>query len=136
MDVVNYYILNTEQKVYTFKKNTTLEIKSNAISDLKGIIDKYNILLNGNKSCGENGSYVINGKKTECKIPNPVKYEIFPKDVNYNDINLEETYKAQRKNSQSTQEDLVQFKAELTKDNILNNITITQKGGGQQVTSQ
>ena len=60
-------------------KNTTLEIKSNAISDLKGIIDKYNILLNGNKSCGENGSYVINGKKTECKIPNPVKYEIFPK---------------------------------------------------------
>ena len=45
MDVVNYYILNTEQKVYTFKKGTTLEVKSNAISDLKGIIDKYNILL-------------------------------------------------------------------------------------------
>ena len=136
MDVVNYYILNTEQKVYTFKKGTSLEVKSNAISDLKGIIDKYNILLNGNKTCGENGSYEINGKKTECKIPNPVKYEIFPKNVNYDDINLKETYKAQRKNSQPTPEDLTKFRAELTNSKILDNITITQKGGGKQVSSQ
>jgi hypothetical protein len=136
MDVVNYYILNTGQKVYTFKKGTSLEVKSNAISDLKGILDKYNALLNGNKTCGENGSYEINGKKTECKIPNPVKYEIFPINVNYDSLNLEETYKAQRNNSQPTPEDLTKFRAELTKDNILNNITITLKGGGKQITSQ
>lgn len=136
MDVVNYYILNTGQKVYTFKKDTSLEVKSNAVSDLKGIIDKYNIILNGNKTCGENGSYEINGKKTECKIPNTVKYEIFPIDVDYGTINLEETYKAQRKNSQPTQEDLTKFRAELTNSNILDNITITLKGGGKQVSSQ
>ena len=136
MDVVNYYILNTEQKVYTFKKNTSLEVKSNAVSELKGIIDKYNVLLNSNKTCGDNGSYEINGKKTECKIPNPVKYDIFPKNVNYDDINLEETYKAQRKNSQPTPEDLAKFRAELTNSNILDNITITLKGGSTQVTSQ
>ena len=136
MDVVDYYILNTGQKAYTFKKGTTLEVKSNAVSDLKGILDKYNTLLNGNKTCGENGSYEINGKKTECKIPNPVKYEIFPINVNYDSLNLEETYKAQRKNSQPTPEDLTKFRAELTNSNILNNITITLKGGGKQATSQ
>ena len=136
MDVVNYYILNTEQRVYTFKKGTSLEVKSNAISDLKGIIDKYNIMLNGNKTCGENGSYEINGKKTECKIPNPVKYEVFPISVDYNSLNLEETYKSQRKNSQPTQEDLTKFREELTNSKTLNNITITLKGGGVQATSQ
>lgn len=136
MDMDGYYILNTGQKVYTFKKNTSLEIKSNAVSDLKGIIDKYNVLLNSNKTCGDNGSYEINNKKTECKIPNPVKYEIFPIDVNYNSLNLEETYKSQRKNSQPTPEDLSKFQAELTNSDILNNITITLKGGSKQVTSQ
>ena len=136
MDVDNYYILNTGQKVYTFKKGTTLEIKSNAVSDLKGIIDNYNKLLNSNKTCGENGSYEINGKKTECKIPSSVEYKIFSKDVNYNDVNLEQTYKAQRKNSQSTPEDLDKFLAELIKDGVFNNMTITLKGGGKQATSQ
>jgi hypothetical protein len=136
MDVVNYYILNTGQKVYTFKKGTSLEVKSNAVSDLKGIIDKYNVILNSNKTCGENGSYEINGKKTECKIPNPVKYEIFPISVDYNSLNLEETYKAQRKNSQPTPEDLTKFQAELTNSKILNNMTITLKGGGKEASSQ
>jgi hypothetical protein len=99
MDTENYYIFKDGRKIYTFKKNTTLQDKSSAISELKGIIEKFNTLLNSNVTCGSNGSYEINGKKVECQIPSSVEYSKFPINVNYIDINVEETYKLQRKNN-------------------------------------
>jgi hypothetical protein len=136
MDTENYYIFKDGRKVYTFKKNTSPQDKSSAISELKGIIGKFNVLLNDNVTCGSNGSYEINGKKVECQIPNSVEYSKFPINVNYNDINVEETYKLQRKNNQPTEEDKIKFISELQNNNIFNNISITLKGGGVQTTSQ
>lgn len=138
MDTDNYYIKKgTDQKIYTFKKNITPQEKSTAITELKGIIDKYKKLLNENVTCGTNGYYEINGKKIQCKIPNSISYETFvPKDYNITDINIDETYKAQRKNSQPTEIDKLQFIKELQNNNIFNNLEITLKGGNKQLVSQ
>ena len=140
MDTENYYILNKlETKVYTFKKNLDPQKKSDAISKLKGLIGKYNKLLNENVTCGNvdgKGSYTINGKVTKCSIPNSVKYEtkgVFTIDIKPNDINLTETYKLQKKNSQPTPEDLTKFQAELAKTNLFDNTTITLKNGAKEV---
>ncbi|NBU82031.1 MAG: hypothetical protein EBS55_10330, partial [Flavobacteriaceae bacterium] len=137
MDTENFYIKNTtNQKVYTFKKNFTLQQKSDAIAELRGIIDKYNKLLNENKTCGVKGSYEINGKKIECSIPNDIKYDIFKVKLNFSDINVDETYKAQRKNSQPSPLDKTQFIKELQNENLFNNIEITLKGGAKEVTQK
>jgi hypothetical protein len=140
MDTENYYILNKlSTKVYTFKKNLDEQKKSEAISKLKGLIEKYNKLLNENVTCGNvngKGSYTINGKVTKCSIPNSVKYEtkgVFTIDINSNDINLTETYKLQRKNNQPTPEDLTKFQEELQTANKFNNTTIILKNGANQV---
>jgi len=141
MDTTNYYILNKlGTKVYTFKKELDGQKKSEAISKLKGIIDKYNTLLNENVTCGNvngKGSYTINGKVTKCSIPNNIKYEtVFPIQINSSDINLTETYKLQRKNSSPTPEDLTKFQAELENTNLFNNTTVTLKNGAKEVVSQ
>jgi len=141
MDTTNYYILNNSgTKVYTFKKELDPQKRSDAISKLKSIIDKYNKLLNENVTCGNvdgKGSYTISGKVTKCSIPNDIKYEtVFPIQINSNDINLVETYKMQKKNSQPTPEDLTAFQAELKNANLFNNATITLKNGAKQVISQ
>lgn len=140
MDAENYYIKNkTGQKIYTFKKNLDEQKKNDAISKLKGIIDKYNKLLNENSTCGNvngKGSYTINGKVTKCSIPNTITYEkVFPIKISSDDINLTETYKLQRKNSQPTPEDLVKFQAELQNSNKFDNTTLTLKNGAKQVVS-
>ena len=141
MDTENYYIKNkTGQKIYTFKKNLDPQKKNDAISKLKGIIDKYNKLLNENPTCGNvdgKGSYTINGKVTKCSIPNGITYEkVFPIKITSDDIDLTETYKLQRKNSQPTPEDLTKFQAELTNSNIFNNLEITLKNGSKEAISQ
>ena len=137
MDNQNYFILNkTGQKLYTFKKDFDLQKKANAISKLNGIIEKYNTLLNSNETCGTNGSYVINGKKTQCKIANPIEYKIFPIKITIDDINAEQTYKQRKNNNQPTPEDLAKFKSELVKSDVFNSLEITLKGGGKQITSQ
>lgn len=141
MDTQNYYIKNkTGQKIYTFKKNLDPQKKNDAISKLKGIIDKYNKLLNENPTCGNvdgKGSYTINGKVTKCSIPNGITYEkVFPIKITSDDINLTETYKAQRKNSQPTPEDLVKFQAELENSNKFDNLEITLKNGSKEAISQ
>jgi hypothetical protein len=142
MDTENYYIKNkTGQKIYTFKKNLDSQKKSEAISKLKGLIDKYNKLLNENVTCGNvdgKGSYTINGKVTKCSIPNSIKYEtqgVFVININPSDIDLVETYKLQKKNSQPTPEDLTKFQAELQNSNKFDNTTLTLKNGAKQVVS-
>ena len=140
MDTENCYIKNkTGQKIYTFKKDLDAQKKSDAISKLKGLVEKYNKLLNENVTCGSNGSYTISGKITKCSIPNDVKYErkgVFIIDINSSDIDLTETYKLQRKNSQPTPEDLTKFQAELDNLKLFNNTSITLKNGSKQIISQ
>ena len=140
MDAENYYIKNkTGQKIYTFKKNLDGQKKNDAISKLKGIIDKYNKLLNENPTCGNvngKGSYTINGKVVKCSIPNSITYEkVFPIKITSDDIDLTETYKLQRKNSQPTPEDLAKFKGELDNQKLFDNTTVTLKNGAKQVVS-
>jgi len=140
MDNENYYIKNkTGQKIYTFKKNLDAQKKNDAISKLKGLISKYNTLLNNNATCGNvngKGSYTINGKVVKCSIPNSITYEnVFPINITSDDIDLTETYKLQRKNSQSTPEDLVKFKGELDNQKLFENTTVTLKNGAKQVVS-
>jgi hypothetical protein len=140
MDTENYYILNkTGQKIYTFKKNLDLQKKANAISKLNGLIEKYNTLLNENETCGNvngKGSYTINGKVTKCSIPNNIKYEIFPKKMTIDDINVVETYKSRKNNNQPTDEELTKFKKELVDNSTFNNLEITIKGGSKQISYQ
>ena len=138
MDTENYYIKNkTGQKIYTFKKNLDGQKKIDAISKLKGLIEKYNKLLNENVSCGLKGSYTINGKVIKCSIPNSITYEkVFPIKITSDDINLTETYKLQRKNSQPTPQDLTNFQAELVKSNTFNNTSITLKNGSKEIVSE
>ena len=140
MDSTNYYILNkTGSKVYTFKKELNEQNKADAISKLKGIIDKNNKLLNENSTCGNvdgKGSYTINGKVTKCSIPNDIEYEkVFPTNITSDDIDLTETYKLQRKNSQATPEDLKKFKGELDNQKLFENTTVTLKNGAKQAIS-
>ena len=141
MDSENCYIKKkTGQKIYTFKKNLDGQKKNDAISKLKGIIDKYNKLLNENVTCGNvdgKGSYTINGKVTKCSIPNNITYEkVFPIKITSDDVDLTETYKLQRKNSQPTPEDLTKFQAELQNANKFDNTTITLKNGAIQSISE
>ena len=140
MDTENFYVLNKSNiKVYTFKKNLDEQKKNDAISKLKGLIDKFNKLLNENDTCGNvngKGSYTISGKVTKCSIPNNVKYDVFLYPLNPNDVNLTETYKLQRKNSQPTPEDLTKFQAELTNSKLFDNTAITLKNGSKQVISR
>jgi hypothetical protein len=138
MDTKNYYVDNrTSRKIYTFKKEYNLQKKSDAISELKGLIDKYKTILDANPTCGVNGSYEINGKKVQCKIPNDISYEkTFSVSLNYSDINIDETYKQQRGNSQPNELDKQKFITELQDNNRFNNIEITLKNGAKQLTSQ
>jgi len=141
MDTENYYIKNkTGQKIYTFKKNLDSQKKNDAVSKLKGIIDKYNKLLNENVTCGNvngKGSYTINGKVTKCSIPNGITYEkVFPIKITSDDIDLTETYKLQRKNSQPTPEDLKKFQAELDDAKLFQNLEITLKNGAKESVSR
>lgn len=139
MDTKNFYIENkTGRKIYTFKKELNLQSKSDAISELKGLIDKYNKILNENPTCGLKGSYEINGKKTQISIPNEISYDktFVVKDFNFNDINVDETYKQQKSNTQPTELDKQKFIADLQNKNLFNNIQITLKNGSKQVTSQ
>ena len=135
MDTENFFMLNkTGVKVYTFKKEVNnSQKKSDAISELKKLIDQYNTLLGKNKTCGTNGKYSISGKETACTIANGIKYEVFPIQVQVNDIDFTETYKAQKKSSQPTDLDISNFKADLVKNNTFNSLEINNTDGQNQV---
>ena len=136
MDTENFFILNnTAEKIYVFNKSLTPQKKIEAKEKLKSLISRYNTLLNNNKTCGVNGSYTINGKTIKCSIPNSIIYENFVKKINGDDINLQETYKQQRKNNSPTPEDLSKFKTELENNGLFNNLNITLKNGAKQVES-
>ena len=135
MDTENFFILKTGgSRVYTFKAEiNTPQKRSDAITKLKGLIDKYNALLAGNKTCGTKGKYTISGKETACSIPSAIEYKVFTKQVQGNDIDFVESYKAQKKSSQPTDLDISNFKSDLIKNNIFNSLDITNTDGKTQV---
>ena len=131
MDTENFFILNDGQntKVYTFRKEFRDPQKRNtAISNLKGLITKYNTLLNDNETLGKNGTYTIGNKPPfKSEIPNPINYKTFnKKDVTINDVNFEETYIQQKQTGISpTPNQLEEFKTELITQNIFSNTELS-----------
>ena len=131
MDTENFFILNDEQntKVYTFRKEFRDPQKRNtAISNLKGLITKYNTLLNDNETLGKNGTYTIGNKPPfKSEIPNPINYKTFnKKDVTINDVNFEETYRQQKQTGiNPTPTQLEEFKTELITQNIFSNTELS-----------
>jgi hypothetical protein len=131
MDTKNFFILNDKNKtkIYPFKQEFNSPSKRNdAISKLKGEIEKYNKLLNENKTVGLNGSYVINNNIKEVSIPNNVKYDIFPISINGGDIDIIETYRKRKSVSQATEDQLKQFTAQLEQEKTFNSLEIEIKG--------
>ncbi|MDB4352036.1 hypothetical protein OAA60_01220 [Porticoccaceae bacterium] len=129
MDTQNFFILNdvNKTKVYTFRKELRdPQKRSTAISNLKGLIVKYNSLLAENDTLGQNGSYVVGGKPPfKSEIPNPITYDTFYKeDSTINDIDLEETYRQRKGINQPTSTQLDEFKNELITMGIFNNVEL------------
>ena len=130
MDTQNFFILNDTKKtkVYTFKKELRdPQKRSVAISNLKGLIVKFNSKLSENETLGENGSYVIGGKPpVPSSIPNPVTYDTFYKtNATINDIDLKETYIQQKGlSTQPTDGQIADFKVELITKGIFNNVEL------------
>ena len=107
MDKKSYFVLkkdtvlssgisltNSETKIYSFRPEfDTPKKQSDAISELKGIIEKRNTLLNDNKSVGSNGSYTIDKTSKPCKIVCNIDYSDFPIEITSNDVDFTETFK-------------------------------------------
>ena len=132
LDFDNPLILKNGLKVYTFKKEYNGQKKEDAKSKLKSLIDKYNELLNGNKTLGEKGTYTINGKTKNVSIPVKIKYETFlpNPEVKEEDIDLKQTYKVVKKTKKEpTDSELNEFRAKLVTDGLLNTSLIKDKDG-------
>jgi hypothetical protein len=83
MDYENVFIKNDKKKTVLYKYKPEFkdaQKKSEAITELKGIIDKYNNLLISNTAVGK-------------KISVPIDLSIFFYSPNISEINIEETYK-------------------------------------------
>lgn len=130
MDTQNFFILNdtNKTKVYTFKKELRdPQKRSTAISNLKGLIVKFNSKLSENETLGEKGSYVIGGKPpVPSSIPNPITYDTFyKKNATINDVDLEETYIQQKGlGTKPTPGQIADFKVELITKGIFNNVEL------------
>ena len=101
MDSKNYYVLNDKDntRIYTFKSEYDTETKrEEGKTKLKQKIAESNDLLSKNPTVGTNGKYTINNKTKNVTVPNKITYEVFPKEVQVNDIDLTETYRQRNKN--------------------------------------
>ena len=128
MDFENYFVLNDGRKIYTFKTGIK---KNEAIGELEAKIEKYNILLLSNETVGEKGSYKINLKTVESKIPVDIKYATFVYDPQVLDVNVRETFNS-RKKTQKTLKDLLDFEKKIITDNYFNSLSIKDKTGREQ----
>ena len=136
MDNEKYLILKDKTKIYTFKKEIT-DIKG-AKSELeKSYIEKYNSLLNSNKTVGEKGSYSVGGKgnnSTVIKCDISINDFIVKNVVLDTDVDWVETYIAWKKDKKilsEQSEEIKQFKTEVTTSNIFNSVQITNSNGNK-----
>ena len=96
MDKLNFYVLDDKvTKVCIFKKEFSSPIERNkALTELNSLINKFNKILNDNKTCGTvvNSGYEIGGKFTPASIPNRVTTDVFNIDIKVEDVDVIETY--------------------------------------------
>ena len=135
LDTKDFYVLNSGQKLYSFKAvysqgKDGASKKEKAIEELKSLILKYNKLLNENPTVGKEGRYTIDGVKKTIENPVNIKYDDFVIKPQSMDVNLVETYR-QVKGTKDipSKDDLAKFQAELVKNNLFNNLTIKEVNG-------
>jgi hypothetical protein len=135
MDSKNYYALNNNEKtrIYTFKSEYDTETKrEEAKTALKALITKFNDLLDKNPTVGVSGKYTINNKTKQVSVPNKITYEIFPKEVQSNDIDLVETFRQRtKKTEEPTEVQLTELRAQLEKTQLFNSGSIKNKDGSK-----
>ena len=146
MDKKSYFVLkkdtvlssgisltNSETKIYSFRPEfDTPKKQSDAISELKAIIEKRNKLLNENKSVGSNGSYKIDTTSKPCQIVCNIDYSDFPIEITSDDVDLVTTFKEKNKDKEPTTPELTDLRAELEKNKIFNSGKMIERDGKQQ----
>ena len=134
IDSENFYILDDDYntKIYTFKPELDQNTQITAISELKGLIDKFNNLLKNNETLGENGTYTINGQVKKSSIPVDINYEDnFIYTVgNSSEINFRETFRQLSGNTKVV--DIETLKSEFTKRDFFGKTKITLADGTQK----
>jgi len=123
MDVNNFFVINKNNKkyrIYKFKdevKKDSEKLKT----ELKTFIEKYNKILNDNKTLGVNGSYTVNGKPPKkTRIPFDITFETFLININSTDIDRTETYRQRKNLKNPTTPDLNELAKNLKIDITLN----------------
>ena len=146
MDKKSYFVLkkdtvlssgisltNSETKIYSFRPEFDTPTKQSvAISELKGIIEKKNTLLNNNESVGADGSYTIDKTSKPCKIVCNIDYSDFPIEITSEDVDLITTFKEKNKDKEPTTPELTDLRAELEKNKIFNSGKVIERDGKQQ----
>jgi len=134
LDKKNVFVLNDKNKttVYPFKEEFKSKQKQEevAIPELKKIIEKYKKILEENPTVGKEGKYTINGKTKQISIPfTPISYDIFPKEINFSDIDIKQTYTVVKGKKEPSQQELDSFSAELQKQNYLGSASVKTSDG-------
>jgi hypothetical protein len=116
MDTKNSFVTKNGLNVFTFKSNFSGQDRTNAKSELEGIVNNYNKQLNENKTVGSNGEYTINNKTKKIQNTSKIKYDTFiPENFTIDDIDIKATYlKNKNTKKEPTQTELDAYKAELS----------------------
>lgn len=119
MDVKNPYILSIgKSKIYQFLPSFTAKQKADNVTALKAIITEYNSILDKNETCGASGSYNVEGRDVPCSINNKVEFKIIEiEDINEEDIDFEETFKAIKGDVQPTTTDIDELRLKFQESN-------------------
>lgn len=109
--------IKVPSKIYKFKPEIdTTDKQKKAISELEGIITKYNKDLNANPVLGSMGKFVISKKEVPSNVKINVSLNTILKNtVSSEDIDFAETYK-QRFSTEPTQVQIEQLKLEFIKE--------------------
>ena len=133
MDTTAPYILNNQfkTKIYTFKKNFDAQKKQEATTQLKSLIETYNKKLKENNTVGENGSYKIGTETKRISIPVKITYDkTFVRTFQSEDeINFVETFKLISGNTEPTDLQIDELKADFRKRNLFTSSDTTLKDG-------
>jgi hypothetical protein len=93
MDFKFPLVLTDNTKVYTFKKDyDTAQKKSEAITELDGIIKDFVKKLESNSVAGKDGSYTVGGKQTKSQVPVNVTIDKFKKTITVNDVDFTKSF--------------------------------------------
>jgi hypothetical protein len=137
MDNEKYLVLTNKTKIYTYKKEIT-DTKGAKSKLEETILKKYNDILNGNKTVGQNGSYKIGGKgqkSTTIKCEITINDFIVKDVIIDSDVDWVETYivwKKSKKILDKESEEIKNFKKEVQESNIFNTIQTVKQNGQKE----